>query len=178
MTVHGNWTSTADARDKTITTKLSEGVREVSRSGEVSPQLAFAKARKVRERFTVPLVRISMSKLSGAYVLVVEDEVFIALELQILLEDAGARVRVEPDLDGGLNAAENGLDIAVLDVRLRGVDVFPIADRLAERGKPFVFHSGHADTKALEEKYDGAIALSKPARPGEVIDAVAELLGR
>lgn len=119
-----------------------------------------------------------MAELTGAKVLVVEDEVFIALELQMLLEDAGARVRVADDLEGGLVAAENGLDVAVLDVRLRGRDVFPVADRLVKRGKPFLFHSGHADTRALEEQYDGAIALSKPARPQELIDAVARLLGR
>ncbi len=119
-----------------------------------------------------------MVKLTGATILIVEDEVFIALELQMLLEDEGARVRIEPDLDGGLRAAENGLDVAVLDVRLRGREVFPVADRLAERGKPFVFHSGHADTKTLERQYDGAVALSKPARPAELIDVVARLLGR
>lgn len=119
-----------------------------------------------------------MAKLQGTNILVVEDEVFIGLELQMLLEDEGASVRLEPDLTGGLLAAENGLDVAVLDVRLRGEEVFPIADRLAERGKPFLFHSGHADATDLEERYEGAIALSKPARPSELVRSVRRLLDR
>lgn len=113
-------------------------------------------------------------RLRGVKVLVVEDEVLVGMELQMLLEDEGATVRLESTLTGGLAAAENGIDVAVLDVLLHGKEVFPLADRLAERGRPFVFHSGHADTDALEEAYRdaSALAVAKPVRPAILVDAV------
>ena len=67
-------------------------------------------------------------------------------------------------------------DVAVLDVRLRGEEVFPIADLLAEMGVPIVFHSGHAQSEELSEAYPGAAVLSKPAPIDRLVNALAERL--
>lgn len=114
-----------------------------------------------------------MAMLDGIKVLIVEDEFLIGLEMQLILEGEGAAVTLAATLEEGLAAAENGIDVAVLDVRLRDVDVFPIAERLIARGKPLIFHSGHADTVELERRYSGAVALSKPARPRMLLEAVS-----
>ena len=82
-------------------------------------------------------------------------------------------MQVEETVEAGLAAAADGLDVAVLDVLLRGREVFPVADLLAKRGRPIVFHSGHADREELTSRYDTALALSKPARPEDLISAVA-----
>src|SRR5512132_362784 len=59
-------------------------------------------------------------KLSGARILVVEDEVFIALDLQATLTDAGAEV-IGPSftLEQAFTlASRENLSAAILDVRL------------------------------------------------------------
>ena len=90
--------------------------------------------------------------LSGSTVLVVEDEPFIALDVAELLETAGCRV-LGPFgcLEEGLEAAEKGnFDLAVLDVKLRGAAVWPLAQLLRARGVPFVFLTGYSMIENFE----------------------------
>ena len=69
-------------------------------------------------------------------VLVVEDEMMIALMIQDMLEELGCEVvgpaaRIEAAL-----ALADGEDVAaaLLDVNLAGERVYPVADRLQQRG--------------------------------------------
>jgi DNA-binding response OmpR family regulator len=74
-------------------------------------------------------------------VLVVEDELLIAMQIESVLRGAGHDV-VGPfgRLDRAVSCARDGrLDAAVLDVNLAGEKVFPVADALARRQIPFVF---------------------------------------
>ena len=64
---------------------------------------------------------------------------------------------------------------AVLDVRLGRDEVGPVAQALAERGIPFLFHTGHADSSALASWSD-AIIVRKPAPPEELIDKLHMLI--
>lgn len=116
-----------------------------------------------------------MESLSGRTLLVVEDEFLILLDLQYTLEEAGAAVVTAVSVAEGLRVCSNGarFDAAVLDVRLPDGEVFPVAERLTERSVPLVFHSGHADRTEIQEQFPSSIALSKPAREGELIEAVA-----
>ena len=110
--------------------------------------------------------------LRGKRILLVEDQALIALDLQVTLEDDGADV-VGPfhRLGAAMRAAsgDSGLDAAVLDVDLGREEVFPLADRLAERGVPIVFHTGYAEPDRLRARYGGAPVILKPARPGELL---------
>ena len=54
---------------------------------------------------------------------------------------------------------------AILDVRLRDGEVFPAAERLHDAGVPLIFHSGHADERALQSRYPGAAVCGKPCSP-------------
>lgn len=84
--------------------------------------------------------------LAGRRVLLVEDEYFIADELRQMFEASGAQVlgpvqTVEKAME--LIANTSQIDGAVLDVNLRNVMVYPVADALHARGVPFVFATGY-----------------------------------
>ena len=117
--------------------------------------------------------------LHGKRILVAEDHALIALDLQATLEGDGAAV-VGPfrNLTTALRAASSdaALDAALLDVDLGDEDVFPLADRLAERGIPFVFHTGHSGIDRLHTRYNGAPVISKPARPGEIRQSLMSVI--
>lgn len=101
--------------------------------------------------------------VEGRRVLVVEDEMTIALLIEDTLLELGAEV-VGPAsrLDAALRlAGEGSIDAAILDVNIRGGNSYPVADILVERGIPFVFCSGYSDW-ALEERHRDRPRLAKP----------------
>ena len=123
-----------------------------------------------------------MSRLSGYEVLLVEDELLIALDLQLTMEDEGAMVELADGVATGLSALARRLakgappHVALLDVRLGDGEVFPVADRLAAEGVPIVFHSGHAQSAELAASYPQAVMLSKPAPTDRLIAALVRVV--
>lgn len=115
--------------------------------------------------------------LDGLRVLVVEDEMLIAMDLENALEEAGANVvGLAATLDRALILAERELpDAAVLDVDLKGQDVFPVADALLARGVPFLFHTGHATRESLQVRYPGVPVLIKPTVVGTLVSTLCKL---
>lgn len=82
-------------------------------------------------------------------VLIVEDEPLIAMMLEDFLlslghEVAGICETVEEAL---ARIDQGGFDVAIVDVNLKGGEqVWPVADRLAEKGIPYCFSTGgHVD---------------------------------
>jgi CheY-like chemotaxis protein len=118
--------------------------------------------------------------LDGARILIVEDEAVVAMDLEFTLEDAGASIAGPVGtLQEALEAAEMpDIDAAVLDVTLGREQVFPVADRLMERGIPFVFHSGHASPRELITQYPNARLCRKPCVHETIIESLAALVGR
>lgn len=117
------------------------------------------------------------AELAGAFVLLVEDEYLVALDLQIEIERSGATVigpvgRVSEALD--LAGRTTPLDAAVLDVNLHGETVFPVADVLAERGIPYVFATGQ-DRESIPERHRVALRLSKPIALDDLMRHLAQL---
>ena len=114
----------------------------------------------------------------GRRVLVVEDEMTIALMIEEMLLDLGAQViGPESRLDAALRlAGEASLDAAILDVNIRGGSSYPVADILAARGIPFIFCSGYNDW-ALEERHRDRPRLTKPYSLKALQDQVKQLLG-
>ena len=83
-------------------------------------------------------------KLAGRRVLVVEDEFFLADDLSRGLEANGAEVLGPANTLGRADALlDGGVDLAVLDVNVKGQLVFPLADELRRRAVPFVFTTGY-----------------------------------
>ncbi len=97
-------------------------------------------------------------------ILIVEDEPLIAMMLEDFLETLGHRVVAScEDIASALGHVEaGGFDIAILDVSLKDGKVWPVADRLAASGTPFVLATGghiepppaqHADVPVLAKPY-------------------------
>src|SRR5262245_46391577 len=117
-----------------------------------------------------------MKGLSGRRVLVVEDDALIALELEQTLQDRGVTV-VGPfgSVDNALPFAGNGLDGAVLDINLGDEDVFPVADALSDAGTPFMFLTGHSDSR-LPARHQGRPVMRKPYSPGRLTEVLSALM--
>jgi CheY-like chemotaxis protein len=119
------------------------------------------------------------SPLVGRRVLVVEDEMMIAMLVEDMLAELGCSV-VGPAhaLDAALNLArtESGLDAALLDVNLAGQPVFAVADALRAKGVPAIFSTGYGDA-GLRDVDRGSPVLQKPFRAGDLARALHAALG-
>ena len=106
---------------------------------------------------------MTTDNLAGCRILVVEDEMLIAVMIEEALQDLGCVV-VGPvaRLDAALRLARDEvLDAAILDVTIRGGQVYPVAEHLLARGIPFVLASGYGDW-ALPENLQDQPRLTKP----------------
>ena len=107
-------------------------------------------------------------------ILIVEDEPLIAMMLEDFLDSLGHRVigTCETVADAMARVAEGGFDVAIVDVHLKnGEHVWPVADRLAEKGVPFILATG-GHIEPPPERHSGAPVLSKPY----TIDAIEPAL--
>lgn len=106
-------------------------------------------------------------------VLVVEDEMTIALMIEDMLVDMGHEVvDMAMRLPQAVAAAQSGdIDFAILDINLDGLRSFPVADVLQARGVPFVFASGYG-SRGLEGDYVGRKVLTKPFRSADLAQAI------
>ncbi len=117
--------------------------------------------------------------LRGRRVLVVEDEMMIAMLVEDMLSDLGCDV-VGPahGLESALKLAseELNLDAALLDVNLAGQPVFAVADALRAKGVPAIFSTGYGEA-GLRDVDAGAQVLQKPFRAGDLQRALNTALG-
>lgn len=114
--------------------------------------------------------------LRGARVLIVEDAVLLALELETGLAEAGATV-IGPayELEEAMNLLSGQIDAAVLDANLNGLSVMPVAQALHDRGVPFVFATGYGEAGGAPTGFDAPI-IRKPYDVTQVAAAVAGVL--
>ncbi len=119
------------------------------------------------------------ARLDGLRVLIVEDALLLALELEAGLQDAGAEVvACAADVDEAMRALDGTtVDAAVLDANLNGVSVLPVAEALRARGVPFVFATGYGDSKILPQGFDAPV-IRKPYDVTQVAAGLAEVTGR
>jgi len=113
--------------------------------------------------------------LQGRRLLVVEDDYLIAQDIRCHLEDAGDEViGPMPSVSKALAAIATGtrIDAALLDVNLKGEQVFPVADALAKRRVPFVFTTGY-DASALPESYRHVSRCEKPVNMSVILSTIA-----
>jgi CheY-like chemotaxis protein len=96
-------------------------------------------------------------------VLVVEDEMIVAILMEDLLRSLGVdEVHICADAASALELiAKTPVDCVVLDLLVRDGSTRHVADTLADRGIPFVFSSG-SDIGALESRHAARPMLSKP----------------
>lgn len=156
------------------------GVRVVLRAGpaavvarpETVPEAPAARAQETAAAAAGP------ADLRGARVLIVEDAVLLALELETGLSEAGAEV-IGPayELEEAMALLDKPIDAAVLDANLNGRSVTPVAEVLAARGVPFVFATGYGEAGGAPSGFDAPI-IRKPYDVTQVAMAVAQLLKR
>jgi CheY-like chemotaxis protein len=115
--------------------------------------------------------------LSRCNVLIVEDQVIIAMDLEAAVEEANARVigpasTVREALD---LLHTNVVDAAILDANLPDGDVTPVAEQLIDRAVPFVINTGVAVPLQLR-RFPGLLVFRKPTPPSRLIRELAGLL--
>ncbi len=112
-------------------------------------------------------------------VLVVEDEFFVAMDLENLLADMNHEVvgSAQSVARGIELVEETRPDVALLDVNLNGELVTPVAEALEANHTPFVVLTGYA-FEHLEGALSRASAvINKPVNPDELRRKLARLGG-
>jgi DNA-binding response OmpR family regulator len=117
--------------------------------------------------------------LSGARVLVVEDEPFIAFDLVMAIEDAGGQAI------GPASTVQDALDLiagmppdgAILDVNLPDGNIGPVLEAL--RGiTGVIVHTGVGLPPELRAAYPDVPVFSKPTAPGTLVNRLANSITR
>ena len=119
---------------------------------------------------------MASNPLRDRRVLIVEDEYMLAQDLRHELEDVGTVViGPAPSIGKALDliSAEQGIDVAVVDVNLGGEMAYPVADALLARRIPFVFTTGYEDGE-LQARYPQVARCEKPVD----VRALTRALGR
>lgn len=116
---------------------------------------------------------------SDLRVLVVEDEALVALILEDMLMELGHQI-VGPFsiVSAGLQSAEReSIDIAIIDLNLKGVSSLPIALALKARGIPVIFSTGYGRNNLPDPFGDGPL-LQKPFQQADIDAVIVEALAK
>ena len=116
--------------------------------------------------------------LNGTLVLIVEDQVFIAMDLALAVEDAGGEVA------GPVASVKNALALvnerpiaaAILDFNLTDGDIAPVAVLLSEAGIPVIIQSGVGVPSDLTDRYPGIVVYIKPYIAADLVAELAALV--
>ena len=110
-------------------------------------------------------------------VLVLEDNLIIAMEAEEILREIGTEtIELAVNLDEALRAIDLGpYDLALLDVNLGEAMSFNFARLLIERKIPFGFVSGYSDTQEFPDDLQGAPLLAKPFDERAMLQFLAKM---
>ena len=108
-------------------------------------------------------------------VLMVEDEMCLAMVLGDLLEAEGYDVVGAGRLADAQRLAAGDFDAAILDINLGGDLVYPVARTLRERGVPFLFASAYG-AAVVPAEFSGVRVVQKPYAADGITRAIAGLL--
>jgi DNA-binding NtrC family response regulator len=105
-----------------------------------------------------------MDSLAGLRILIAEDESLIALELEQVLADLGCKVAgpVSRVADVVQQAQAGQLDGALLDVNLRGEQIFRALPQLIAGHVPLIITSGYDDAASFPEEFRALPRIAKP----------------
>lgn len=112
-------------------------------------------------------------------VLVLDDEPLILLDLEFAVEDAGCVPLTALAPGEALEIIRSGVvTAAILDVSLgQGQTCEPVARELAERGVPYVLHTGDLDRMDEAVRRLGGLLVPKPTPASVVVARALEALG-
>jgi DNA-binding NtrC family response regulator len=117
---------------------------------------------------------------SKVKVLVVEDEIFVRMNIAEHLSDAGFDVLEAGNADEAIRIIENTQDIRLVftDIDMPGsLDGLKLAAAVADRWPPIriIITSGHRLVE-ITDLPDGSVFFSKPYLPQHIEGAIVELL--
>ncbi|MDU1695206.1 MAG: HWE histidine kinase domain-containing protein, partial [Bradyrhizobium sp.] len=97
-------------------------------------------------------------------VLIVEDNLIIAMGAEVILLELGARhVETAASVNHALKAIERALpSFALLDINLGAESSLPVGYRLKELGVPFMFATGYGERAPLPAELSDAPIVQKP----------------
>jgi len=105
-----------------------------------------------------------MNGLTGRRILIVEDEMLIALMLQGMLEELGyhvaGRASTVADALAMIETDTQGIDAATLDINLGGEHANAVANALEAHCIPFIIATGYNDPKLFG--FEGRPVVHKP----------------
>jgi DNA-binding response OmpR family regulator len=114
------------------------------------------------------------SGLRGLSILVVENELLIALDIVGALQDAGANATMTTTARHAMILAEHdGLAGAIMDHGLTDGDSAAICARLKERGIPYLSYSGYEPVAGADPD---APCITKPVSMSVLMTAMEDLL--
>jgi light-regulated signal transduction histidine kinase (bacteriophytochrome)/CheY-like chemotaxis protein len=118
------------------------------------------------------------ASLTGKRVLLVEDQVLIALDAENCLKAMGAaQVVIAPTSEHAIKQISAAKpDLAVLDVNLGDHTSAPVAEMLRSQGVPFVFATGYGDSVMIPDSLKSVPVVRKPYGDATLAAAIAGVL--
>ncbi|WP_199899885.1 response regulator [Asaia prunellae] len=116
--------------------------------------------------------------LHASYVLLVEDQLLIAMETEQALEAYGVRhIRTVSSVYEAVQAIrERSPDVALLDFNLGKESSQEVATLLRKRGIPFLFATGYADRTMIPQEFQDVPVLRKPYSITNVVQELLKML--
>ena len=116
--------------------------------------------------------------LTGSLVLVAEDQIFIALDLALAVQDAGGEVA------GPVASVKNALALietrpitaAILDSNLTDGDITPVATLLLDAHIPIIIQSGVGIPLDLAARFPDLVVYIKPYVAADLVSRLATLI--
>ncbi len=118
-----------------------------------------------------------MGGVAGRSILIVEDEMLLAMDIEELVRAAGGSVigPVGTMAEAVRKLRESKPDAAILDVNISGELVFPVADALYDAGIPFMIVTGYG-LDHVPERHRARPFLQKPYKAAALIETLARML--
>ena len=116
------------------------------------------------------------ASLNGHLILIVEDEVLLAIDLEEIIAEHGGEVLASvPTVAQALTAiTRHRPDAAILDRNLAGESTDLVAEALVSGGIPFVVVSGYGSQQAELASLRGAPFIKKPYDPEVLVSCLAK----
>lgn len=116
--------------------------------------------------------------VTGRKILIVEDEMLLALDLQLFLEDHGYEILgPAPNAKRALQLlSEHRPDAATLDMNLNGHSSAPVAAALREMNIPYIIISGYSTPPDADAYLREAPRLTKPITNSALLSELSTML--
>lgn len=116
--------------------------------------------------------------IAGQRCLVLEDEFLIALDIQQILETAGATrvICVSSIADALTQLSHERFTVAIVDMMIDNVPSAAVANELLRQNIPFVFLTGMSPDAVQARSLPAAPLVGKPYQPDRLIAALNQAI--